>query len=205
MAKLDCLLARLTMMDNRPDSHDCQITRAKKFNMGNDREMDEGGADKTPSASPRRLLRGGNGDNAGYWRSRYYCDNYNNDSHGLHPCHTELKFPRYNGETNLLPWLNKHDNFFRGHRTLEKAWMASLHLDGTTGEWYYYNQMEYDFGMVSWLRFVKYVNLCFGPPIRSNALHEIKAIQCTGASSLPYCAAVRTSHRKIRLILSPLV
>ena len=44
--------------------------------------------------------------------------------------------------------------------------------------------MERDFGMVSWPRFVDFVNLlfvdfvnlCFRPPIRSNSLGEIKAL-----------------------------
>jgi hypothetical protein len=56
--------------------------------------------------------------------------------------------------------------------------MVSVHLDSTTAEWYY--QMERDFGMVSWPRFVDFINLCFGPPIRSNSLGEIKALFCTG-------------------------
>lgn len=56
--------------------------------------------------------------------------------------------------------------------------MASLHLDGTAAEWYY--QMEHDFGMVPWPRFVDFVNLCFGPPIHTNSLAEIKALFRTG-------------------------
>lgn len=52
--------------------------------------------------------------------------------------------------------------------------MASLHLDGTAAEWYY--QMERDFGMISWPRFVEFVNLRFGPPIRTNSVAEIKAL-----------------------------
>jgi len=60
----------------------------------------------------------------------------------------------------------------------EKIWMASLHLDGTVAEWYY--QMERDFGMISWPRFVEFVNLRFGPPIRTNSVAEIKALVRTG-------------------------
>lgn len=52
--------------------------------------------------------------------------------------------------------------------------MASLHLDGTAAKWYY--QMEHDFGMVPWLRFVDFVNLRFGPPNRTNSVGEIKAL-----------------------------
>ena len=56
--------------------------------------------------------------------------------------------------------------------------MASLHLDGTAAEWYY--QMERDFSMVPWPCFVDFINLCFGPPIRTNSIAEIKALIRTG-------------------------
>ncbi|CAN6177503.1 unnamed protein product [Urochloa humidicola] len=60
----------------------------------------------------------------------------------------------------------------------EKVWMASLNLKGVAAEWYY--QMKRDFGIVSWPRFVEFVMLRFGPPIRSNALGEMKALHRTG-------------------------
>lgn len=40
--------------------------------------------------------------------------------------------------------------------------------------------MERDFGMVSWPCFVDFVNLRFGPPIRTNSIAEIKALVRTG-------------------------
>ena len=40
--------------------------------------------------------------------------------------------------------------------------------------------MEGDFGVVSWPRFVDFVNLCFWPPIRSNSVGEINAQFCMG-------------------------
>jgi hypothetical protein len=95
---------------------------------------------------------------------------------------------------DLWTWLNKCDNYFRRHRVPEDVSMASLHLDGTTVEWYY--QMERDFGMVSWPRFVDFANLRFGPPIRSNSLGEIKALFRTGTvAALPRLAlALRQPH-----------
>jgi len=76
----------------------------------------------------------------------------------------KISFSSFDGESDPLTWLNKCDNFFRGHRTPEdeKVWMASLHLDDTVVEWYY--QMERDFGMVPWSRFVDFINLRFGCP-----------------------------------------
>uniref|UniRef100_A0A0A9HQ49 Retrotransposon gag domain-containing protein n=1 Tax=Arundo donax TaxID=35708 RepID=A0A0A9HQ49_ARUDO len=59
----------------------------------------------------------------------------------------------------------------------EKVWLTSLHLDGTAAQWYF--QMERDFSIVLWPRFVEYVNLRFGPPIRSNALGELKELHRT--------------------------
>ncbi|WVZ92138.1 hypothetical protein U9M48_038225 [Paspalum notatum var. saurae] len=89
--------------------------------------------------------------------------------------------PRYDGESDPLPWLNCCDNFFRGHQTLaeERVWLASLHLDGMAAQWYY--QMESEFGVVSWPRFVDFVNMRFGPPIRSNSLGELKTLVRSGS------------------------
>jgi hypothetical protein len=86
-----------------------------------------------------------------------------------------LSFPRYDGASDPLPWLNKCEGFFCGYRTLEedKVWMASLHLDGTMAQWYF--QLR-DFGIISWPRFAEFMDLHFGPPIRSNALGEIKEL-----------------------------
>ena len=51
----------------------------------------------------------------------------------------KIPFPTFNGEFDPLTWLNKSDNYFCGHRMPEdeEVWMASLHLNGTTMEWYY--------------------------------------------------------------------
>jgi len=82
--------------------------------------------------------RGGRGDGRGardYDRGggRFF------DRHREQHRPPKIPFPAFNGETDPLTWLNKCDNFFRGHRVPEdeKVWMASLHLDGTTAEWYY--------------------------------------------------------------------
>lgn len=64
-------------------------------------------------------------------------------------------------------------------------WMAPLHLDDTATEWYY--QMEHDFAMVSWPRFVEFVKLRFRPPICSHSVGEIKALFCTGTVEYSRC------------------
>jgi hypothetical protein len=51
----------------------------------------------------------------------------------------KLSFPRYDGSTDPLPWLNKSESYFHGTRTVaaEQVWLASLHLDNVVAIWYY--------------------------------------------------------------------
>ncbi|KAM0891817.1 hypothetical protein ACQ4PT_026120 [Festuca glaucescens] len=63
----------------------------------------------------------------------------------------------------------------------EKVWLASYyHLIGvTTQQWYY--QLERDEGILAWARFEEFVNMRFGPPIRSNILGELVSLRRTGS------------------------
>jgi hypothetical protein len=65
----------------------------------------------------------------------------------------KIKFPRYDGESEPLPWLYRCESYFRSTRTLqaEQLWLASLHMDGAAAEWYYVLEREY--GLVPWARF----------------------------------------------------
>jgi len=47
------------------------------------------------------------------------------------PKHKRWDFPRFDGTTDPLLFLNKCDAYFRQHRTMaeERVWMASYHLD----------------------------------------------------------------------------
>lgn len=55
-----------------------------------------------------------------------------------HPPPPQITFLSFDGEFDPLTWVNKCDNYFRGHPTLEEEkWMASLHLDRATANWYY--------------------------------------------------------------------
>lgn len=60
----------------------------------------------------------------------------------------------------------------------QQVWTASVHLDGAAAEWYF--QLERDHGL-SWARFGEYLNLRFGPPIRSNSLGELKELKRTAS------------------------
>ena len=92
----------------------------------------------------RRDLRGG-GDKFG--AGGFYHRGGDDGCHRPRP--PKLSFPRYDGESDPVPWLNKCDLFFCGASTMEeeKVWRASLHLDGVASEWYF--QLERDFGMIS--------------------------------------------------------
>lgn len=60
----------------------------------------------------------------------------------------------------------------------EKVWMALLHLDGVASEWFY--ALDRDNNNLTWPCFVDFLNLHFGPPIRSNPLAEVKDLHRTG-------------------------
>jgi hypothetical protein len=43
----------------------------------------------------------------------------------------KLRFPKYDGSEDPLPWLHRCEQFFRVVRTLEneKVWLASLYME----------------------------------------------------------------------------
>lgn len=53
----------------------------------------------------------------------------------------------------------------------EKVWLVSYHLTGAAQWWYY--QLERNEGVLSWVRFLDFVNMQFGPPIHSNSLGKL--------------------------------
>lgn len=70
-------------------------------------------------------------------------------------------------------WITKCESF-KGMRTIdgECVWMASLHLDGVAAEGFY--ALDRDNTNITWGCFVDFLNLGFGPPLRSNPLAELK-------------------------------
>jgi len=53
----------------------------------------------------------------------------------------------------------------------EKVWMASYNLEEGAQMWYI--QVQEDEGIPSWRRFKDLLHLRYGPPLRSNPLHEL--------------------------------
>jgi hypothetical protein len=121
---------------------------------------------------------GGNGGNTGglFSNNNPPRDHHADLRNSFHQ--PKLNFPRYDGESDPLPWLNRCE-FFRRTRTMatEQVWMASLHMDGIAAEWYY--ALEREYVLLSWACFTEFVNLRFGPLIRSNPLGELKELHRT--------------------------
>jgi len=96
------------------------------------------------------------------------------------PKHKKWDFPRFDGTTDPMLFLNKCDSYFGQHRTMaeERVWQASYHLDGVAQLWY--TQLEEDSGTPTWPRFKEFLNLRFGPPLRSAPLFELTECRRTG-------------------------
>jgi hypothetical protein len=115
---------------------------------------------------------------AAVWEDRASSDNWygwehTDDSRAWFP---KINFPTYDGEADPLPWLNKCGTYFRGMETAldECVWMASLHMEGATIEWYY--ALEHDVGLLPWTRFSEFVNMWFGLPLRTNDMADLKEL-----------------------------
>jgi hypothetical protein len=62
----------------------------------------------------------------------------------------KLRFPKYDGSKDMLPWLHRCEQFFRVVRTPEneKVWLASFYMEGAAHEWYYRLEQNASFYMV---------------------------------------------------------
>jgi hypothetical protein len=96
------------------------------------------------------------------------------------PRFQNLDFPRYDGKTDLMLFINKCESYFRQQRTMteERVWMASYNLEDVAQLWYI--QLQEDEGMPPWGRFKELLHLRFGPPIRSAPLFELAECRRTG-------------------------
>jgi hypothetical protein len=96
------------------------------------------------------------------------------------PKHKKWDFPRFDGTTDPLLFLNKCESYFRHHRTMaeERVWLASYHLDDVAQLWY--TQLQEDEGAPPWGRFKELLHLWFGPPLRSAPLFELAECRRTG-------------------------
>jgi hypothetical protein len=89
-----------------------------------------------------------------------------------------MDFPRYDGKSDPLIFINRCESYFHQQRIMEKVWMASYNLEDGAQLWYY--QVQQDEGTPSWRHFKELLHLCYGPLLRSNPLGELAACHRTG-------------------------
>jgi hypothetical protein len=96
------------------------------------------------------------------------------------PRFQKLDFPRYDGKTDPMLFINKCESYFRQQRTMteERVWMALYNLEDAAQLWYI--QLQEDEGTPPWGRFKELLHLRFGPPLRSTPLFELAECRHTG-------------------------
>jgi hypothetical protein len=125
-AKLDCILAHLTTITRRLDTHDQCIARMEKFQRGEDDDPKKLDDDpKQPDDVPPKGPGGGNGHGSGGPFGGSHPDRGGGRDDGFFrrhggPHEPKLTFPHFDGESDPLPWLNKCEGFFWGYHTLEE-------------------------------------------------------------------------------------
>ncbi|XP_066341688.1 uncharacterized protein [Miscanthus floridulus] len=96
------------------------------------------------------------------------------------PRFQKLDFPRYDGKSDPLIFINRCESYFHQQRIMEeeKVWMASYNLEEGAQMWYI--QIQQDKGILSWRCFKDLMHLRYGPPLCSNPLGELAACKRTG-------------------------
>ena len=97
------------------------------------------------------------------------------------PRFQKLDFPRYDGKTDPLIFVNRCESYFHQQRIMEeeKVWMASYNMEDIAQLWYI--QVQADEGTPRWSRFKDLLHLRFGPPLRSAPLFELSECRRTGS------------------------
>jgi len=96
------------------------------------------------------------------------------------PRFQKLDFPRYDGKSDPLIFINRCESYFHQQRIMEeeKVWMASYNLEEGAQMWYI--QVQEDEGIPSWRRFKDLLHLRYGPPLCSNPLHKLASCKHMG-------------------------
>ncbi|XP_039772029.1 uncharacterized protein LOC120640239 [Panicum virgatum] len=89
------------------------------------------------------------------------------------PRFQKMDFPRYDGKSDPLIFVNRCESYFHQQRIREeeKVWMASYNLEEGAQMWYI--QVQQDEGTPSWRRFKEMLNLHYGPPLHSAPLADL--------------------------------
>ncbi|WVZ84450.1 LOW QUALITY PROTEIN: hypothetical protein U9M48_031480 [Paspalum notatum var. saurae] len=94
--------------------------------------------------------------------------------HDRPPRFQKIDFPRFDGTTDPLIFVNRCESYFHQQHIMEeeKVWMASYHLEDVAQLWYIQLQEDEE-GTPRWSRFKELLHLRFGPPLRSAPLFEL--------------------------------
>jgi hypothetical protein len=128
------------------------------------------------------------------------------------PTTHELEFPKYDGASNPLPWLNRCEQYFRVRRTPDhkRVAYATFHLLEDAQLWFHW--LELNGGQPDWPHFVKMVNAHFGPPLMDSLIGELAQLRRTGTvdeycnkfMSLSCRDTMRTEPQQIQLFITGL-
>nr|CAB3502345.1 unnamed protein product [Digitaria exilis] len=110
------------------------------------------------------------------------------------PRFQKMDFPKFDGKSDPLAFINRCESYFHQQRIVEeeKVWMASYNLEAGAQLWFM--QIQRGEGTPKWRRFTELLNLCFGPPLRSNPLGELMAYTRVD-SVVPYQERFPTAAR----------
>ncbi|KAG2579161.1 hypothetical protein PVAP13_6NG239806 [Panicum virgatum] len=100
-------------------------------------------------------------------------------------CHlTSMDFPKFNGKSDPLAFINQCESYFNRERIMEeeKVWMAACNLEDDARVWFL--QVQQDEGTPAWRRFTKLLPLRFGSPPSCNLLHNVSTMLDRLASEL---------------------
>jgi hypothetical protein len=113
-ATLNSIMAQLTTISNRLDLQGTTLAKHALLLDGVEGSVATGGRSPAPNgAGSNPGTTGGAAPRNHHPPPRDYHDDLRNSFHRL-----KLNFPRYDGESDPLPWLNRCESYFRGTQTL---------------------------------------------------------------------------------------
>jgi hypothetical protein len=91
-----------------------------------------------------------------------------------------MEFPKYDGTSDLLPWLNRCERYFRIRHTLEhqRVAYASFYLTDDAQLWYH--RLEVNVRPPPWSCFISMVNKRFWPPLTESPIDELAPLHREG-------------------------
>jgi hypothetical protein len=95
------------------------------------------------------------------------------------PTSHKLEFPKFDGTSDPLPWLNCCEYYFNVRRTLDhqRVSFITFYLDDAQ---LWFHHIELNGGRMMWDQIVNLINARFGPPLIDSPLSEQAMLRLTG-------------------------